>query len=188
MIIVALLLPVSVFAFGGHDGLNCTGCHSLHDAKGNVIFAVAANTKAVNEKTKQPFQNITALCLGCHESPEKGGMGIRPISSHVSHPYGLTKVNDKVAKVPSEFLRDGKFECVGCHDPHPSNPNHKYLRVDTKKGANMEEFCAVCHPMKADPKASNTSIAIFDSMDERSFKKAPANTGAKKMKTTAANQ
>lgn len=167
--------PGSVMALGGHDSISCSGCHSIHDAKDSIIFAVKANDKELNARTKKPFDSITGLCIGCHQSPEKGGMGIKPISSHVSHPYGLEKVSSKVARVPDNLLRNGKFGCVGCHDPHPSNPNYRYLRVSTSNGSNMEKFCAVCHPMKADPKAASADANIFDSMDESRYK-APGKT------------
>ena len=39
----------------------------------------------------------------------------------MSHPYGLASVNSKVANVPADLLRGGRFECVGRYDPHPSN-------------------------------------------------------------------
>ncbi len=162
------LVPVVAFAAGAHDGLECTGCHALHTAKdSNLIFAVDAHKKDVNPKTKQPYGGITALCLGCHEAPEKGGQGIKPIEGHMSHPYGISSVNAKVARVPSDLLRDGKFECISCHDPHPSNTNYKYLRVDTANGSKMSTFCAVCHPMKADPKSASAKNRFFSSMDER---------------------
>jgi len=164
---VFLLLPFSGFAAGGHDGLVCTGCHGIHTAKDAIIFVVPSNKSDINPRTKQPFAGTTALCLGCHETPEKGGMGIKPIDGHMSHPYGLDSVNAKVASVPAELLRDGRFECVGCHDPHPSNTNYKYLRVDTANGSKMDSFCAVCHPMKADPKISAQKSKFFNSMDER---------------------
>ncbi len=170
-------LPVITQAAGGHDGLTCTGCHALHTAKGgNLIFAVDPNKKDINPRTKQPYSGITALCLGCHETEEKGGQEIKPINGHISHPYGLASVNSKVAHVPAESLRDGKFECVGCHDPHPSNTNYKYLRIDTIGGAKMDVFCAACHPMKADPKsAAAAKTRMFSSMDENA---SPASASA----------
>jgi len=176
-VMVVMGVPGSVLAFGGHDSLSCSGCHSIHDAKDRAIFAVKANRKDINSRTKKPFTDITALCLGCHQTTEKGGMGIKPISSHISHPYGLKRVNQKVARVPRQLLRNGKFECVSCHDPHPSNPNYRYLRVATSKGGEMQNFCAVCHPMKADPSAASRQARIFDSMDERAYK---ATSGKKK--------
>lgn len=165
IMILSLAVPAAVFAAGAHDGLNCTGCHGVHNAKGEIIFAVEPNKKAVNPKTKQPFTGTTALCLGCHETIENGGMGIAAVSSKHSHPYNVA-ANPKVATVPDVFLRGGKLECVGCHDPHPSNPNYKYLRVDTAKGSKMQDFCGMCHGSKADP-ASLKGMRIFDSMDER---------------------
>ncbi len=69
--------------------------------------------------------------------------------------------------MPAELLREGgRFECLGCHDPHPSNPYYKYLRVDTAKGSKMDAFCAVCHPIKADMATVNEKAVLFTSMDE----------------------
>jgi|SRR5208283_296271 len=165
VMIFLLSVPALASAFGPHDGLSCTGCHAIHTAKGELIFAVEPNKKAINPRTKTPYTGITALCLGCHETPENGGMGMAPVSSLHSHPFGLTP-NPKRATVPDSVLRDGKLECVGCHDPHPSNPNFKYLRVDTEKGSKMQNFCGMCHTSKVDP-SSLKDIRIFNSMDER---------------------
>lgn len=171
---VLSLVPLTTYAAGPHDGLTCTGCHGLHTAKSSTdIFAVEANSKDMNPRTKQPYGGITALCLGCHETQEKGGQDIKPIGGHSSHPYGLTSVNPKVARVPNDLLRNGRFECVSCHDPHPSNTNYKYLRVDTNGGAKMELFCAVCHPMKVDPKEAVVKERLFNSMDETTFNDSP---------------
>jgi len=156
------------FASGNHEGLACTGCHDIHAAKGPIIFAVEANKVAKSPKSNTAFSGVTALCLGCHAAPENGGMGIKPISQHTTHPFG-EKPDPKIARVPRSLLRDGKMDCVSCHDPHPSNPNYRYLRTDTKGGAEMQFFCAICHPAKADSKTSKTaaqSSKIFTSMDE----------------------
>lgn len=169
-IVVVCLMPVVVFAAGGHDSLTCTGCHAVHNPKEKtLIFAVEQNRKDINPRTNQPYSGISALCLGCHQTPEKGGQGIDPIEGHMSHPFGISSVSPKVARVPSQLLRDGKFECVSCHDPHPSNTNYRYLRLDTANGSKMESFCALCHPMKADPKSAAGKKNLFSSMDERSY-------------------
>jgi hypothetical protein len=175
----ALLAPAAALAAGGHDSVGCNGCHAIHTAKGEIIFAVAPNKSDVNPKTKQPYAGTTALCLGCHQESAKGGQGYAPIHANMSHPYGLASVDPKVAKVPGELLREGgRFECLGCHDPHPSNPYYKYLRVDTgAKGQNMDAFCAVCHPIKADQQVAAGKPALFTSMDE---------TGNRVMKAVAA--
>lgn len=170
VLVVCLLLPAAAFAAGGHDALGCTGCHGIHTAKDSIIFAVEANKKDVNPKTKQPYGGVTALCLGCHETPEKGGQGIKPISGHMSHPYGISSVNPKIARLPEGTLRDGSFECIGCHDPHPSNPFYKYLRFDPgANGSNIGNFCAACHPMKADPKTAGAKPRAFSSMNEQLY-------------------
>lgn len=163
---VFLFLPIGALAAGAHEDLSCVGCHGIHTAKdGKLIFAVPANSKDTNPRTGQPYSGITALCLGCHQSGEKGGEDIMPVEGHMSHPYSLSKINPKIAAVPAEALRDGNFECVGCHDPHPSNPNYRYLRVDTDGGSKMSSFCSACHSVKADPKNRNTQ-KLFNSMDQ----------------------
>ncbi len=148
--LAAVLVPFTALAAGGHDSIGCSGCHSLHAAKGAASFAVAPNTKYLNPKTNKPYQGITALCLACHQDSDKGGQGYAPISQHVSHPFDLDQVNPKVARVPAEMLHNGRFECMGCHDPHPANANYKYLRVDTSGGKNIDRFCGTCHASKAD--------------------------------------
>ncbi len=171
--------PAAAFAAGGHDAVGCTGCHSIHAAKGAIIFAVGPNKVDVNPKTKQPYTGITALCLGCHQESNKGGQGYAPVHSNMSHPYGIDKINAKIAKVPAELVGDnGSFSCMGCHDPHPSNPYYKYLRVDTAKGAKMDNFCAACHPIKADDAAQAAGKSgFYTSMDE---------TGSRVMKASGA--
>jgi predicted CXXCH cytochrome family protein len=97
-----------------------------------------------------------------------------PVSISHSHPMGK-EVNPKVATVTQEFLRDGKLECVGCHDPHASNPNWALLRVDTQQGTDMDTFCAMCHATKADAStvAAIKKVQIFTSMDETKPPAAP---------------
>lgn len=155
----------AAFASGAHDGMQCTGCHNIHYAKAPIIFEVGANDKAMPAGSDKSSKVIAPLCLGCHADPDKGGMGILPVSAHTTHPFGK-KVNKKVANVPDSLLRDGIMDCVSCHDPHPSNPNHKYLRVDTKGGKNMAEFCDLCHPAKVDRSVNRGALKVFDSMDE----------------------
>jgi predicted CXXCH cytochrome family protein len=174
-VLALLLVPVAALAAGGHDALSCTGCHSIHDVKGDIIFAVGPNTASLNPKDNKPFGGVTALCLGCHETT--GGMGIMPVTGKKSHPYGL-KPNPKVASVPKEVLRGGKLGCVGCHDPHPSNPNHKYLKVATSGGSKMQVFCSLCHSSKSGIKVKSSQI--FDSMDERKGKAGPKKPAPKK--------
>lgn len=169
----AAMLPLSAHAAGGHDSVGCGGCHGIHSAKGDIIFAVAPNKVSLNPRTKQPYTGSTALCLGCHEETSKGGQGYAPVAGHMSHPYGLASVDGKVARVPPELLREGKFECVGCHDPHPSNTNHMYLRMDTAKGSKMDAFCAACHSTKVDGALAAQNAVMFTSMNESAGRAAP---------------
>ncbi|HHW14535.1 MAG TPA: cytochrome C [Firmicutes bacterium] len=144
--------------------LNCTGCHSIHYAKAYKAFAVN-NDKVDNPRGEGKIDGVSGLCLGCHENPENGGAGLKPISAHTTHPVNL-KPNGKIAKVPASALYNGTLQCTSCHDPHPSNPSYKYLRVDTKDGGEMPKFCAMCHPAKTDPAAIKDGIQTFTSMDE----------------------
>lgn len=186
-VLAAAALPLTALASGGHDAVGCTGCHSIHTAKDQIIFAVKANKQALNPKTKQAYTGTTALCLGCHEESDKGGQGYAPVAGHMSHPFGLAAVNDKVAKVPPELLREGgRFECLGCHDPHPSNPYYKYLRIDTAKGSKMDAFCAVCHPIKADTATVAEKAVLFTSMDETGNRVLAARAAAAPAKAPAA--
>lgn len=167
LLVAGLMVPCGALAQGGHDEIGCSGCHGIHTAQNDkLIFAVPSNTKAINPRTKKPYTGITAMCLGCHEDSDQGGQDIIPIKGHLSHPFNLKNINPKIASVPASSLRDGVFDCVGCHDPHPSNPNYRYLLVDTQKGAKLDVFCSICHSSKVDPK-SLVKQALFSSMDQR---------------------
>lgn len=172
---IALLLVLAVPAFsraaGGHQPLGCVGCHAMHASRGDLLAAVAPNLKLPERRTGKPHGPLTALCLGCHADPADGGKGIASISNHMLHPFSLAAPNARVAKVPDALLRDGRFECVSCHDPHPSNPNYRYLRVPSRSRADLTQVCSLCHVRKADP--NFVPPRLFSSMDER----APAAAG-----------
>ncbi len=129
LLLLSLLVPSPARPAGGHGTIGCVACHGLKKVEGTSSF-----------------------CLRCHSTREQGGRDILPITQHTSHPYDLATVNPRVARIPAELARpDGRFACLSCHDPHPSNANYKYLRVDTgAKGGNMDVFCAACHPSKSD--------------------------------------
>ncbi|HHJ64714.1 MAG TPA: hypothetical protein ENJ61_07385 [Aquifex aeolicus] len=166
--VVFCVLSAAGFSYGPHEGLDCLGCHDPHYAKAPKLFKVN-NEVYPNPRTGEAINGISALCLGCHNLSQFGGANIRPIFLHMTHPVNV-KPNPKIAKVPEQLLRDGELQCVSCHDPHPSNPFWKYLRVDTKKGTQVGKFCAVCHPAKADFKfyglAGQLDIKVFSSMNE----------------------
>jgi predicted CXXCH cytochrome family protein len=142
--LVVLFLPLPARAAGPHDELHCAGCHAAKEVmKGNRTY--------LDPATGQPYPGVTAVCLACHQTAEAGGKGNTPIPRHLSHPFGVSVVNPRVARVPADFLVNGRIECTSCHDPHPSNTNFKYLRTDTgKTGEKMDKFCAACHERKVD--------------------------------------
>ncbi len=168
ILLLTVILPFLSMAYGPHEGLDCLGCHDPHYAKAEKIFKVK-NEVYPNPRTGKVIDGISALCLGCHNLAKFGGANIRPIFLHMTHPVNV-KPNPKIAQVPEKLLRDGMLQCVSCHDPHPSNPNWKYLRVSTNKGSQVGKFCAVCHTAKADLKyyglTSKSDLKVFSSMNE----------------------
>jgi predicted CXXCH cytochrome family protein len=146
--LLVVLAPLSALGAGGHDSVGCSGCHPRKAVPGGSGFAM--NTKYLDPATGKPYAGTTAVCLACHQDVDKGGQGYAPISRHLSHPFGLATVNPRIARVPAEMLKNGRFECMSCHEPHPSNANYKYLRVDVgAKAERLDQFCALCHSSKA---------------------------------------
>lgn len=135
----------NAFAAGAHD-MNCVECHNPHFAKGDYIIGVqpGAFDNPSTTRLGSVSNGIDALCLGCHNEEE----GIIPIHLGSTHPTG---VEPTYVTVPSQLLRNNKFTCISCHNPHPSNTNYKYLIAPTSGGMNMGNFCAVCHPEQSDP-------------------------------------
>jgi predicted CXXCH cytochrome family protein len=162
--LLAALLASPALAAGGHQQLGCVGCHAMHASRGSLLAALPPNEKLPEARTGKPHGLLTALCLSCHADVVDGGKGIRPISGHLIHPFSIEKPNPRVARVPDALLRGGRFECVSCHDPHPSNPNYRYLRIPASSGKAVSGLCVICHTRKADP--SQVPSRLFSSMDE----------------------
>ncbi len=138
---VSLLFAVASFAFGPHDN-ECVECHSIHAAEGAKIIGVKPLTNVKNPATGKSLTGNSTLCLGCHNDDE----GIIPIDLKKTHPVGMKPNKVKVPK--ANIAADGTLVCGSCHDPHPANPNYKYLIIATKGGRDMGDFCQVCHPEK----------------------------------------
>ncbi|MDD4951357.1 MAG: cytochrome c3 family protein [Desulfovibrionaceae bacterium] len=150
---LGLAFCATAMAAGPHD-MECMECHSTHYAKGDYAIGVSPNDKAINPARtaiKKTAADIDALCLGCHNDEA----GIMPVALQSSHPTG---VRPTYTNVPKQLLKDNMFSCVSCHNPHPSNPNYKYLIVATDGGKTMGVFCAKCHPAQCDP----SSIKVAD--------------------------
>ena len=110
-------------------------------------------------------------CGGCHSLHAAKGQQLIPAVAP------NTKYLNPKTKQP---YTGSTAMCLGCHDPHPSNPYYKYLRVDTgAKGDGMDKFCAVCHAMKADATAV-VATPFFSSMDEQAKRVVPAVSSAPK--------
>lgn len=169
-VLVSMLIGITaIFANGPHDAITCLGCHSAHFAMANKAFGVK-NTSSTNPRTGKKIKGLVAnRCLGCHQLEENGGAGVRPIHLHITHPIGMVP-NPKIADVPESLLNNGRLDCISCHEAHPSNAHFMYLRVDTKRGKNIEHFCVVCHSAKGDLKAMGfknaDDIQVFSAMDQ----------------------
>lgn len=165
---VALLFSATQsYAYGPHTALDCLGCHDPHYAKGEKIFKVK-NELYPNPRTGKTIDHVSALCLGCHNLPEFGGANVKPIYLHMTHPVNVVP-NNRIANVPSVLLRNDVIQCISCHDPHPSNSNWRYLRVNTEEGKKVGQFCLTCHPAKADTAFYGTpqkELSVFSSMNE----------------------
>jgi predicted CXXCH cytochrome family protein len=134
----ALALAEPAPAYGPHDN-ECIDCHGIHSAKGQSLIAVEPYAPQ-NPATGATVKDISTLCLGCHSTQG----GILEIDLMQSHPIGIIP---KRSKVPAANLSlDGTITCISCHDPHPSNPNYKYLRGNVTKSTEMGSFCGICHP------------------------------------------
>ncbi len=177
-----LVLALAPAAFAaGHD-IDCKDCHSVHNAKGAFIFSVQPFSGQTATGAAIKPDQIDALCLGCHNEET----GIIPIDLKHSHPTG---VQPGRIKVPDKLMRNGLFTCVGCHDPHPSNANYKYLIVDTNEGKDMGVFCAKCHPAQSDPdvlaKAEKASVTADPAQLSKPASAAPAPAAAPAATATA---
>lgn len=144
----AMFMVSEAKASGPHEVLDCLGCHDPHYAKAQKLFKVK-NEIYPNPRTGKTIDGVSGLCLGCHNLQKYGGAGVKPIYLHMTHPVNV-QPNPRIANVPDKLLRDGIIQCTSCHDPHPSNPNWRYLRVDTEGGSMVGQFCGMCHGSKAD--------------------------------------
>jgi len=139
------LVTVPASAEGPHD-MDCMDCHHTHYAKADYAIGIDPKTDADNPartRNGMTAQGIDATCLGCHNDDQ----GIMPVNLSTTHPTGVTPT---YTPVPGELLWEGKFTCVSCHNPHPSNANYTYPIVDTQDGKDMGTFCAKCHPAQSD--------------------------------------
>jgi predicted CXXCH cytochrome family protein len=129
---------------GAADTGKCGFCHSVHDAKGRVMWA----------GTNQAPKNPNALCVECH-NPD--GMAKAHPAAKFSHPDGPSSSSIKrPADPPSAPLplfdanghpsKEGFVACSSCHDPHAnSEKSPLMLRVQ----GSTSTLCMTCHKEQA---------------------------------------
>lgn len=90
----------------------CVECHDPHSTNNKWVLIKSSET----------------LCLKCHQ--EQGTLEIH------KHPYNVQPKDKK--KVTLQLTRDGKLECISCHNPHSTMVPH-LLKT------NQEFTCIGCH-------------------------------------------
>ena len=181
------------FLHSKHAGLEqrCESCHA--GAADHAQGRMAGNeTKGPSLKSLKPAE-VNATCLSCHDKGKQanwhGSMHDRRnlscISCHTVHESPSLRANLKTARdsetcftchqsirakslrTSHHPIREGKMDCVSCHNPHDSTTpkmvsaqwvNEKCLECHTEKRgpflwehAPVRENCLNCH----DPHGSN---------------------------------
>ncbi|WP_289054004.1 cytochrome c3 family protein [Carboxylicivirga marina] len=136
----ATSLPVTVEDVTDHTGINCTNCHTFHNATGSALTNAAA---------------ASDLCIGCHNAgsiakdlPFLPTDQVNSTGNRNSHSWDATAINPLYdAVLPTTYnelavrIVDGKISCATCHDQHNGNAETDYLRVPNVNDA----ICKDCH-------------------------------------------
>lgn len=149
ILVLMLIVPALLFAGEGHE--ECALCHGAHTAVGPGLLTTHPDITTINPATGGPLGKIDSICMACH-AEEPNGLGYRPVKMENTHPCGITPRNVILPPEAKGFKgEEEKLTCMGCHDPHPSNPNYMYLRGPIVSAGNTQEFCIWCHPAQAGP-------------------------------------
>lgn len=144
-----IVIPALVFAGEGHE--ECALCHGAHTAVGPGLLTTKPDTTTINPATGAALGRIDSICMACH-AEEPNGLGYRPVSMDHTHPSGVTPRKVILPEEAKGFKGEEEMlTCMGCHDPHPSNPNYMYLRGPIVSAGNTQAFCVWCHPEQAAP-------------------------------------
>jgi len=146
----------------------CGVCHVPHNASGERLWA---------KKISANKDMVTQLCVGCHN--KDGAAKAKLIGNHyhpVNIPFKMSNLKGAGGKIPTLLPfydssgkiisdeRDGKIECMTCHEPHTWDPKHtgpflnytsKNMEGDStnsflrKANFSSSDLCKVCHADKA---------------------------------------
>lgn len=133
-------LFVNVDDVTDHSDINCTSCHTLHNATGSTLTNASANE---------------GLCLSCHvigQIAERkdfaAGDKAIPGTSGNSHSWDALAINSTYetnlptnTEMAARLTVGDSIVCSTCHDQHNSALASPYLRVDNTDDA----MCKDCH-------------------------------------------
>lgn len=148
------------FTAGGVAGRNlCQPCHTPHITSADAPLLIRNRPRAGGGGVE--FDETTLLCLSCHDgltAPDVfasvhasswGEAQQRGRSRLASHPVG-TRYPFNRPDYASEVevtgngnlpLRDGRIQCITCHDPHNTNRHAGMLNVSNDRS----RLCLTCH-------------------------------------------
>ena len=123
-------------------GVSCEACHgpgAKHIAA--ISSGSAENLYIFNPKTLDADTLSQEFCGACHRSADTVGMmpDLGGINNIRFQPY-------RMANSRGHDMRDGRFRCTACHDPH----------VDLNQdAASYDSDCTGCHAPRASAAATN---------------------------------
>jgi predicted CXXCH cytochrome family protein len=146
---------LEVFPAISNEGSSYVGnarCASCHAERGKG-FPHTAHARLVTRTPSQP--DVKIGCEACHGPGSKhvdAGGGYRFITNPRKDPSGCYQchadVQAKMNLYSHHPVREGKMNCIDCHDPHGDD----ILQPKALAVTRMNDKCGQCHRDKVEPK------------------------------------